>query len=475
MSISSPITCIDYCSFTWSPAPLARLTALARDGAQLKGMPSFAAGPAMRRWARGNTQFSAKYVYPVTGELCSTTVEDWNKYMGELYQTFDLVLNSGSPATRFDVSRELSKLLADSLADDEFVAVGGDFHSTYTELVASYGVQWLDALCLAELDFFVHMLNGQLTLDHSPAELKSGELSLDLTKPDRWAYQVRQGGMFGYSHSANLLLDDAPAGVVCWGAANHGCYVSFSGSGCAAVDFNQLYKVLHKLKGCKLTRLDIALDDMQGKAFDVLRAKEWALEGKFTKRRPPRYCYIESGELSAAECRDKKRRYGFDPSHGRSFYVGSRDSGLMCRFYEKGKQLQDASNPDWQRAEVEIRNVDRVIPFDALLNPDIYFAGAYPVLAELLTTVEPVKIVTTKGKYLSVSLGTWVAKGLATRAHVVQNAAIQCGRVLNYLSRGENLSSDEIIALLTSHLEPDDVPHRLKIPAHIELNSALAA
>lgn len=473
--MSSNLCIADFCSFTWSPAPLARLTALARDGAKLKGLPSFAFGPAMRKWCRGNTQFSAKYVFPETGELHSSSIEDWQKYQGELYQTFEMVLSSGSAATRFDVSRELSKMMGDSLSDDEFVAVGGDFHTTYTDLVASYGVQWLDALCWAELDFFVYMLNGQLTLDHSQDELKSGLVALDLSKADRWTYQMKQGGMFGYSHSATLLLDGYSAGVVCWGAANHGCYVSFSGAGCAAVDFHQLYKVLGKLRGCKLTRLDIALDDLTGNAFDVLRAKEWALEGKFTKRRPPRYCYIESGSLSAADVRDKKRRYGFDPSHGRSFYVGSRESGLMCRFYEKGKQLQDEAHPDWQRAEVEIRNVDRIIPFEALLNLDAYFAGAYPVLAELLSSVEPVNVITTKGKRFSVSLNCWVAKGLATRANVVKNAAIQCGRVLNYLSRGENLSSDEIIALLTSHLEPDDVPHRLKIPAHIELQTAIAA
>jgi len=38
---------------------------------------------------------------------------------------------------------------------------------------------------------------------------------------------------------------------------------------------------------------------------------------------------------------------------------------------------------EWTRWEVEFHNVDRVIPWDVLVNPSPYIAGAYPCMARV--------------------------------------------------------------------------------------------
>jgi phage replication initiation protein len=49
----------------------------------------------------------------------------------------------------------------------------------------------------------------------------------------------------------------------------------------------------------------------------------------------------------------------------------------MMRIYEKGMQLGAKWHP-WVRWELELHSVDRVIPWDVILEPGKYVAGAYP-------------------------------------------------------------------------------------------------
>ncbi len=455
---------IDFMSGTWSPLPLVRITQLARMGAKLKAVPVFIT-KSMERWYGFHDRNSARIAQAFANRdtapagMSHAGVREYSAFMADLYHQFGNLQTAASDSTRLNICAELGRMLADSLSEDEFIIEGGDFHDSFSDLIGSYGVQWLDALCCHELEAFTYLLNAEL----------SGQPSVDSSAVGpfygRWTVQSRNGGMFGYTHSANLLCDGKAAGLAAWGAANHGCLISFSGVGCAALDMAALHKVLAKLPGFKLTRVDVALDDFTGSAFDVETARGWAQDGKFTKRRPPSYCYIESGHLAPSELvKSIGRKYGFDASKGKSFYVGSRTSGLMSRFYEKGKQMESAQFPNWQRAEVELRNIDRVIPLDVLINPDPVFAGAYPCLAELLESVVPVAIKTIKGAVWSEFSQAWIEKIKASRYSVVKNAAVQCGRVLNYLSHAEGLDSSEIISMMTGHLNPDDIPVRLSIP-----------
>ena len=72
----------------------------------------------------------------------------------------------------------------------------------------------------------------------------------------------------------------------------------------------------------------------------------------------------------------------------------------MLRIYEKGKQLGDKISA-WVRAEVELKDQDRVIPWDALVNPSYYLAAAYPALNYLSTIQHKIKTIS---KSVSVSL-----------------------------------------------------------------------
>lgn len=114
--------------------------------------------------------------------------------------------------------------------------------------------------------------------------------------------------------------------------------------------------------------------------------------------------------------------------------------------------MESVDRPNWQRAEVEIRNVDRVIPLDVLINPDPVFAGAYPCLAELLESVVPVAIKTIKGAVWSEFSQAWIEKIKASAIPWLKNAAVQCGRALELTSHAEGLDSSEIISMMTGRI-----------------------
>lgn len=82
--------------------------------------------------------------------------------------------------------------------------------------------------------------------------------------------------------------------------------------------------------------------------------------------------------------------------NSRTFQVGTRESGKVCRIYEKDHQYK-IMDGQWVRVEVEFRSVNRVIPWDALVNCAEYFAGAYefchwvtnyPVATRIRTSVK---------------------------------------------------------------------------------------
>lgn len=381
-------TLIDYLSFTWSPAQLIKMKELAKLGAIIK------------------TPYSRN------DEFLKTETND--QFLAELADS-----------------------LTDALGSAEFIAAGVDYNDAYNDIVHHYGVQLLDALCCAEVETFVQELNLYL----APSEMP------------RFAIQAKPGGMYGYSHAATLKIDGVNAGVLAWGAANGGCMVSFTGAGCMALDFKRLHGMVERLPGFKITRVDIALDDYQGEAFSALGFREMAKDGLFSGRgRPPKYTYIESGHINLIDPKAAKKRFGMVPDLGCSFYIGARESGKVFRGYEKGKQMGSVEYPNWQRAEVEIRSKDRIIPVDVLLRHDHYFAGAYPALAGLLDAVIPEKIRTFKNLFD------------IDRQRAIETAATQCGKLINYLARWEGIKPGDICHRLTAHLTENDIPARIKRP-----------
>lgn len=175
-------------------------------------------------------------------------------------------------------------------------------------------------------------------------------------------------GWFGYERRISL----GSYGLLAFGgSAQQGTYhVELNSHGCGLIrDWNAI-RLWGAVYEANITRIDLAHDDFDARTIDVATALRWLSEGRFTTNgRPP------CGELWD----------DLGSGRGKTLYVGGRKSGKLVRFYEKGKQLGDPAS-QWVRAEVELKNKGRVVPWEAVTSPGLYFAGAYPALAFLSAT-----------------------------------------------------------------------------------------
>ena len=149
------------------------------------------------------------------------------------------------------------------------------------------------------------------------------------------------------------------------GETQHGTlHVELNAHACRQITDWTSVRTWGEAHSASITRVDVAHDDEYAQGIDVDRAREWFRDGNFNVNgRPPRSQFIDD----------------MGSNHGRTLYVGRRGSGKTLRVYEKGKQLGDAASP-WVRAEVELRNKGRIVPWDLVTAPGEYLAGAYPAL-----------------------------------------------------------------------------------------------
>ena len=236
----------------------------------------------------------------------------------------------------------------------------------------------------------------------------------------------RKRGMHGYSSSR----DFRGYGVLAYGGhAQRGTVlVSINGEGCRRVANFGRVRVWAESLGARITRLDIAADDHDAACVDLPGAIQAWRDGLFTlSGRPPKGRLIDD----------------FEGGSGRTFYVGSREGGKLCRVYEKGKQLGDPGSR-WVRAEVEFHSKDRVIPWDAVSDPAPYLAGSYPFFAVLSLESERIR---------TIKRGTEVSIGAV--ASWMKHAA---GKSVNVLL--EHFGGD--YAGLVEAVRREGVPKRLK-------------
>lgn len=465
-------TLIDYLSFTWAPDELRRMTDLAKQGALLKAIPRFdTANKAIQAAFAAPAVEGLRYLWKrpvgfaplarfdkVTERLCEKAspkplaVKAPSPVLTpSMTDMMEQALHSGYKS-RADMRQELKAVCSALLEFSEFEVVqGARYWEAYNDLIDCYGVQFLDALCCNEIELWLEELNARI--------------GVPIPEP-RFTMRSRRSGLHGYANSADLLCDGLPCGLIGWGAANHGCMVSFSGVGCAALDFQALHDVISHVPGVRITRVDLALDDYGGEHITYQGAIAGAEAGAFhpQRGRAPSWMKIESGEFVITElAKGIAKRFGMVPTKGCSFYVGSRINGKCARIYEKGKQMQSAEYPNWVRAEGELHNKDRIIPLDVLVNPDPYFAGMYPQFATWLAAVQqseitPVRLTTFKNKFKT------------SRDNAVFNMSRMAGRLVNWLANIEGLSPDKIVNQLTAHLEETDIPARLRMPLPPDLD-----
>lgn len=188
---------------------------------------------------------------------------------------------------------------------------------------------------------------------------------------------VEAPGMFGYERGVRFFVDlDGTACHVArldYGGNHHKqrARLDISGAGCSVVrDWEALRLWVSQQWDVKITRVDLAVDCLRGE-FTIEDAVQWYQAGDF--------------QAAAQGTRPRHNTVGdwLKPVYGRTFEVGRRANGKMCRVYEKGRQLGDPDSP-WVRFEVEIRNHERDLPLDVLTSPDKYFVGAYRCLERII-------------------------------------------------------------------------------------------
>ena len=184
------------------------------------------------------------------------------------------------------------------------------------------------------------------------------------------------GGLFGFTerHRLTCTLNDGTrvevGALARGGESQKGRWLlQLTGKGCGLVtDWASLQELLQGFDAT-LSRVDLAVDFLEGE-HTVDDAVDLYEEGAFINRgRNPEF--------------DAQGAWNVDGKKGRTVYIGKLKNGKSLCVYEKGRQLNDPDS-NWTRFEVRLGNRDRVIPLDVLTDPDRFFVGAYPALANLL-------------------------------------------------------------------------------------------
>jgi len=221
-------------------------------------------------------------------------------------------------------------------------------------------------------------------------------------------------------------------GLFAIGGQNDRAFLSFTGSTCSLVPSDKWEELMHFLAGdyqARITRWDGAVDDFAG-----IHSVDWAVQqyksGKFNT----------GGKLPSC---NQHGNWIKPDGRGRTFEVGRRKNGKLLRIYEKGKQLGDPKNL-WVRWELELHNKDREVPWDVLIRPGDYVAGAYKATNWISETACRVK---TYKKTHTISYNSLVQH--ATRAY---------GPLVNVMQQTEGSAEKVVQKLLRA-----GVPKRLQI------------
>lgn len=429
---STNIPCkVDALSLTWSPQELLRIKHLAKIGACLKGdVVATAQNDSLKRHLQKlsdqkHKDFLKLKAFDNTGyqnvlsryeDACSKITKEYEDRRFKDLSLESMHLVNNEIAARYE--------LRDMLKGDLEVDTGARYDDRLSNLLDNIGVDLVDTLCCGEAERFVCRLNNVFT-----------------SETYMWTIKNNPSGRFNYQYSATLYADGVNAGIIAWGGKNLGCYVSFMGTGCDALDIPRLFQEIKNIPEIKITRIDLAHDDFSGKR-SIAVARKYAKKGGFsTGGRPCSYMYIESGTLSNKYIKDNfkevtdskstaKKSYGFMPSKGRSLYIGSRESGKLLRVYEKGKQMGDPKDK-WVRWELELHSSQRVIPLEAMIKPSEYLAGAYPALSFLNEEQSVIKTIVKRTKM--------------TVEKIIENQVISTRKAINMMRFLCDMSDSEII------------------------------
>lgn len=235
-------------------------------------------------------------------------------------------------------------------------------------------------------------------------------------------------GWTGYTHRFNIGEHGEYGLIALGGEKQRGTiHVELNATACAHVPDWHTVQQWGETNDAKITRVDLAHDDMNGEAVNIKIAKAWYKTGEFTTNgRPPKPRLIDD----------------LDSGEGKTFYIGKREHGKLLRIYEKGRQLGDPSSL-WVRVELELHDKSRVLPWDVLTSPATYLAAGYPCLAYLSAVQDKIRTIS---KSVEITLES-MQRYLRMAGGKSINALMQAG--------GENAE------VLITAIRRDGIPRRL--------------
>ena len=238
-------------------------------------------------------------------------------------------------------------------------------------------------------------------------------------------HRERRGFLHFYDHHFVVFgADGKRCGFIAFGgdSQKHTVNVQLTGAACAHVkEWAHAASRLSDI-GARLTRVDVAFDDVKG-VHDLREAVSMHAAGKFTTNgRPP-----------------SMQRQGWDDGSGKTVYIGKDRAHQQLCVYEKGRE-QGARDGDeassWVRWEARFGAAYRVIPFDILTRPAAYMRGQYPALYFVRAVAE--------------RAGEYLAKASANFSSACRHARQQCGRFLHAVR--ETLGADGFNDFVTREL-----------------------
>lgn len=179
-----------------------------------------------------------------------------------------------------------------------------------------------------------------------------------------WRYDIlRHGspvGWVGFLSTSKGFKGEAQARTIHTNLEGMACTFASSGWREKMADYIDQHQGL-------ITRIDLAVDFFDGIKNGI-------------ERLPDEYKAGVMDHLGQRPAHDLKGTWCFGektPNKGRSFYVGTRQSGKQTNVYEKGLQLfgAESGNP-WVRFELRYGNQLRLLRTDMLRHPADFFAGA---------------------------------------------------------------------------------------------------
>lgn len=243
-----------------------------------------------------------------------------------------------------------------------------------------------------------------------------------------------------YREAYYIAVDGVNYGCLHVGGQNDTFHVEIFGSGCLAADDGWEYRlhdwILKYGVSARVTRCDVASDYFDNSVNPDICLQNWR-DGMFNR----------FGRLPVGECVGSD--WVSDTQRGKTFYIGSRQSGVFSRCYDKAKQLGDKSLI-WNRFEIEFKGSQVNLGFDILLAPEIYFASVYPLAFDFLCSgwSKPLvdKPLGRKKKVKKIVFDVALANS-------VKWAKNQAGALINYLFE-MGKSKDEIFDMLVRDAIP---------------------